>query len=193
LADPGKPLIVFGTYGENHDAVGAGEDPPGDGTYTLDYLYHRGCAFVSYESFNGDSIVTGNRRQNQGQALEFISAGGSFAFPTVKEPFTFPQTDLEYFTQFFLTEGLTFAEAAYMAIPALSWQTTPIGDPLARITVYPTSDPDVNADLVVDVRDLYAHFQAPMDMNCDGMIDAADGSDLRDAIRQGEADDVTQP
>ncbi|MCA9311664.1 MAG: hypothetical protein KDA21_10695, partial [Phycisphaerales bacterium] len=44
LADPGKPLIVFGTYGENHDAVGAGEDPPGDGTYTLDYLYHRGCA-----------------------------------------------------------------------------------------------------------------------------------------------------
>jgi hypothetical protein len=30
---------------------------------------------------------------------------------------------------------MTFAEAAYQAMPVLSWQWTPVGDPLARIAV----------------------------------------------------------
>lgn len=189
LPDPAKPLIVFGTYGENHD-VFAGDDPPGDGEYVYDYLYHPGCIFVSYESFNGDSIVTGNRRQNQAQALEFISAGGTFAVPTIKEPFTFTQTDLEPLTQYFFAEGFTFAEAAYMSIPSLSWQSTPIGDPLVRVTVYPTTDPDINGDDLVDANDLYAHFALPSDLNCDGMINAQDAVDLRNGIRQSEPGDV---
>ena len=189
LADPAKPLIIFGTYGENHD-IFAGEDPPGTGTYPLNYLYHPGCAFISYESFNGESIVTGNLRQGQASALDFIAAGGTFAIPTIKEPFTFAQTDFEHFVRFFLTEGLTYAEAVYMSIPTLSWQSTPVGDPLARITVYDTTSPDVNMDMTVDVRDLYAHFESPSDINCDTQIDGADAVALRDAIRLNESSDI---
>ncbi|MEQ8850838.1 MAG: hypothetical protein RIB32_03545 [Phycisphaerales bacterium] len=189
LADPLKPLIVFGSYGENHD-IGAGEDPPGEGVYAESYLYHPGCVFVSYESFNGESIVTGLPRGGQQQALDFISAGGTFTIPTVKEPFTFPQADLEFFVVNFYERGFTFAEAAYMAMPALSWQSVPIGDPLARAQVFDTINPDLTADGLVDPRDLYAYFAAPLDVNCDNEVDENDAYDMRDAVRRNESTTV---
>ena len=52
------------------------------------------------------------------------------------------------------------------------------------------TSPDVNMDMTVDVRDLYAHFESPSDINCDTQIDGADAVALRDAIRLNESSDI---
>jgi hypothetical protein len=183
LADPLAALLVVGSYGENHDLAGRGEDPPGAGTYA-GVVYpnlHPGSVFASYESFNGSSIVNGTRRQGQGQALDFLSAGGGFAFAHVAEPFTFAVADLAEFVGAFYLDGLSFAEAAYIAQPALSWQNTPLGDPLATVELFTSVHPaDLNADSVIDGADLglllgvWGTGDAAADLTGDGVVDGAD-------------------
>ena len=185
----GRPLVVFGTYGENHDIQGCGDDPPGDGAYPGEYAYAPGAMLVTYESFNGNSIYDGTPRQGQAQVLDFLAAGGTFTIGHVREPFTFAIPDLLYLSQNLLTHGMTFAEAAYSAMPGLSWQTTPVGDPLARVTVVAGSL-DLDGDGNLDAEDLYAFELAPMDVDCDGDIDADDRAALEHAVRSGETADV---
>jgi len=183
LDDPDAPLLVLGSYGENHDIAGRGEDPPGAGTYvgTAYPALHPASVFASYESFNGSSIVSGIRRQGQGQALDFISAGGGFAFAHVAEPFTFAVADLAEFARAFYLDGLSFAEAAYIATPAIGWQNTPIGDPLATATLFTSAHPaDLNADGAIDGADLglllgvWGTSDASADLTGDGIVDGAD-------------------
>ncbi len=156
MPDQVRPLIVLGTYGENHDISGWGENPPGVGTYISTYTnIHPAAIFVSYESFNGNSIINGLQRSNHAQALDFIAAGGSFTIAHVAEPFTFTVADLEFLTQNLLVNGMTFAEAAYSSIPTLSWQSTPVGDPLAIVTLgVPPLVGDLTGDGAVNAADL---------------------------------------
>ncbi|MBL0921299.1 MAG: hypothetical protein IBJ10_04125 [Phycisphaerales bacterium] len=186
----GRPLAVFGTYGENHDLQGCGDDPPGDGSYVWDYLYAPGAMFVSYESFNGASIHDGQPRQGQAQVLDFIAAGGTFTIGHVREPFTFAIPDVQHLSRNLLVNGMTFAEAAYSATPGLSWQTTPIGDPLARVVVL-QGNLDVDGDGDLDADDLYAFELSPLDVDCDGDVDGDDRAALQNAVRSGEVEDVT--
>ncbi len=186
LPDQSKPLLVIGTYGENHKIdLGTGvcgENPVGQGTYISTYapLLHPAAMFIAYESFGGNSIVDGMSRGNQGQALDFIAGGGSFTIATVAEPFTFAIADLELLTENMIRHGLTFAEAAYSALPGLSWQSTPIGDPLARLRVINRRPGDLNGDDVVNASDLaillgaWASGDCAADFNGDGIVNATD-------------------
>ncbi len=150
-----RPLIILGTYGENHDFAPPGENPPGNGTYLDTYTFDPAAMFVSYESFNAHDI-SGQTGSDHEQVSDFIAAGGSFAIGHVAEPTTFFVADVVYLFRAMMISGRTFAEAAYNAMPALSITTVPIGDPLARITVVDTFVADVTEDGVVDVDDLNA-------------------------------------
>jgi hypothetical protein len=188
LPDQTRPLAVLGTYGENHSAyAGSGENPPGDGTYITTYSFAPASFFIAYESWGGTSLYApGTSRGNQQQALNFIARGGSFTIATVMEPFTFAIADLQFLLPNMLVHGLTYAEAAYASIPVLSWQSTPVGDPLARISL--TTDPSADARLNVD--DLYADALAPRDHDCNGVVNSADAAALRRAVRSAEQFDV---
>ncbi len=173
------PLLVVGTYGENHDVGGAGDDPPGIGTFINTYTPHPAGVFLSYESFSGNCIYNGTQRQGQACATEWITNGGSFTIVTITEPFTFAITDLADFIPALYLNGLTFAEAAYASLPALSWANTPIGDPLARVVIAPpSSTADFNADGVVGPNDLatmLTFWNSPTgDLSGDGTTDSED-------------------
>ncbi len=190
LADPARPLLVLATYGENHDLNGQGENPPGSGTYLDTYWFHPAAMFLSIESFNGNSIIDGQPRGGQGQVLDFITRGGSFTVGHVAEPFTFSIPDMEFLSRAMLISGYTFVEAAWIATPGLSWQQTPIGDPLARIQVLDVSSPDQNRDGEINVEDLYTAEAQQLDLTCDGVVNEADRRLVLDAIRAGELDDT---
>jgi hypothetical protein len=49
---------------------------------------------------------------------------------------------------------------------------------------------DLDANSMVDVRDLYQYFVAPVDVDKSGAINATDRTLLRDGVRRGEAADV---
>lgn len=193
LADQQRPVFVLGSYGENHSLNGCGENPPGVGTYVETYNLHPAASFVAFESFNGNSIVDGMQRGGQQQALDFISRGGAFTVANVAEPFTIWVADLEYLTQNLYIHGRTFAEAAYSSMPALSWQQTPVGDPLARVTVQNIGILDLNNDGLVNVLDVIQLSETGGDVTCDGMFTAADTNLMRDNARTTEPADVATP
>jgi hypothetical protein len=190
LDDTTRPLFVLSSYGENHDVGGRGEDPPGSGTYINTYNLHPAAIFLSIESFNGNSIINGQPRGGQGQVLDIFPRGGSFTIGHVAEPFTFSIPDTEYLARAMIVSGLTFAEAAWIATPGLSWQQTPVGDPLARIQVLDVSSPDQNRDGIVDVEDLYLAERQRLDLTCDGTINDDDRRLVLDAVRAGELADT---
>ncbi len=189
LADQSRPLVALASYGENHDLNG-GENPPGPGSYLTTYGLHPAAMLISLESYNGNSLIDGTQREDHAQSLDFIALGGSFAICHVKEPFAFAVADMQMLTLQLLSNGLTFAEAAYISIPGLSWQNTPIGDPLARVTIVPPALGDINCDAAVDVEDLYTFTANPVDVNGDFAINEADRIVVRHAVRAGEAVDV---
>ncbi len=178
LPDQMKRLLALGTYGENHSLNAWGENPPGDGTYATTYTLDPAALFVAYESFGGTSIYSGTGRGGQQQALDFIALGGSFTIPTVMEPFAFAVADMEFLLPNLLEHHLSFAEAAYAAVPALSWQNAPVGDPLARIRLFIPGDAD--ASTVVDFSDVLSVLASfggtgPIgDADCDGDVDFGD-------------------
>ncbi len=165
-----RSLVYIGHYGANHSGVVA----PANTTYALSFNYVPGAVFNTMESYNGRDF--GGRGPlpavPQQQASTFLGAGGTFALANVQEPFTFSVPRTRAFVEQFLIGNLTFAEAAYHALPALSWQQIAVGDPLARVRR--TSD-DINADGRIDIDDVYAWHANPRDINNSG---AADGTDL---------------
>lgn len=198
LPVPAAALLALGTYGENHSVNGWGESPPGIGDYVQTYAFLPASVFIAYESWGGTSIYApGTQRGGQQQALDFIAKGGSFTIATVMEPFAFAIADLQFLLPNMLIHGLTFAEAAYTAIPVLSWQSTPVGDPLARVTLIGGASPtDVNADGRIDIEDLYSNILSPGDHDCDGTATSADAAALGRIVRAAEAFDIlplTQP
>ncbi len=181
LPDQEKPVLVVATYGENHDFGGCGVDPPGPGNYLLFFdNIHPAACFFSIESFNGNSLIDGTSRGGQEQALDFIHEGGSFTIPTVAEPFTPLIADVDYFVANLYQSNMTFAEAAYASMPGLSWQTVPVGDPLAKVTLLGGVTADLNGDDVVGAVDLatliglWGSSDCLADLNTDGIVGAGD-------------------
>ncbi|MFO0974687.1 MAG: hypothetical protein U1A27_14795 [Phycisphaerae bacterium] len=148
--DSGR-LILYASYGENHSLGGAGEDPPGLGVYidTFAGKFVRGAIFNTIESFNCRAFGGLGTMANQEQAADFFAVGGTFAVGSVWEPLSGLVPDNEFVAQNFLVNNRTWAEAAWSAIPALSWATIAVGDPLAKAAVI--ADPglptgDMNGD-----------------------------------------------
>lgn len=147
-------LILLAHNGNNHHGPKpggtAGGDPPAGPLYAESFWYAPGAFFHSAESYNGRALGGLPTLFTQEQAADFITAGGTFAVGNVWEPFTFSLCDVSAIVQNFYLGNLTFAEAAYTALPVLSWQQIVLGDPLARVRR--TSD-DSDADTVPDHLD----------------------------------------
>lgn len=178
-----RPLLVFGTYGTNHSISGCGAAPDQGQFYPRTYSFHPASCFVSIESFNGNWMVDQVYRSSQAQVTDFIASGGTFTLGGVAEPFTFTVPDLEMLTQNLYVWGLTFAEAAYSAMPGVSWGIVPVGDPLARVTIGTGGCAgDANGDNMVTFPDLNAVLSSfgqsgsclTGDVNRDGSVNFTD-------------------
>jgi len=179
-----RPVLVLGSYGENHDIAAGAENAPGNGEYLDTYTFDPAACFISYESFNAHDIA-GQSGSDHEQVTDFIARGGSFTIGHVAEPFTIFVADLGFLVRGLYGLDRSFAESAWISIPAISITNVPIGDPLATVTVLDTFLADVaNDDGVVDVDDLNAILSnwqvnvgvgARLDVaNHDGVIDVDD-------------------
>ncbi len=61
-----------------------------------------------------------------------LAKGATISMGCVQEPYLSATPDIAVFASRFIFEGFSFGEAAYASQPALSWQTTVVGDPLYR-------------------------------------------------------------
>lgn len=150
-------LIGYSSYGGNHSNGGLGEAPPGGANYIDNFNFPPGAMFNTVESYNGRALNGLTTFFNQEQVADFVAAGGTFAIGMVWEPFTFTIPDNEFMMTGLLVNGLTWGEAAYTSIPALSWHHVVLGDPLGMATIL--DDPglpkgDLNSDGAVDGLDI---------------------------------------
>ncbi len=72
------------------------------------------------------------RTSSQHWAGPLVARGATATIGFVYEPYLGGTLDVGVFTARFIHYGFSFAEAAWAATPAISWQTTVIGDPLYR-------------------------------------------------------------
>ena len=83
------------------------------------------------------------------------------------------------------------AEAAYSAIPGLSWQNTPLGDPLARVVLAPSlARLDIDMDGRFTVGDLHAQNESLIDADCDSDADLDDQRLIEAELRANEVSDI---
>lgn len=155
-AEETSPLIGYASYGENHASV-LGEDPPGAGTFIDGFRFPPGAMFNTLESYNARALNGIGTLFDQEQVADFVAAGGTFAIGNVWEPFSFTVPDNAFMMTNLLLNGLTWAEASYSSMPALSWHQLVIGDPLGKPVILfdpgvPKGDMDGNG--VVDGRDI---------------------------------------
>ena len=170
------PIVLLTHFGRNHQ----GRPLVNIDKYEESFNYGPGAVFNTLESFNGRAFNGLGTLTEQAQVADFIAAGGTFGIGHVYEPFAQTLPDTTRLVNSFFLGRLTWAESAYTAIPCVSWMHVVIGDPLARAIV---ASEDVNGDGVLDIEDLYAFSQNPVDLNRDGTIDDADRLMLAETIR----------
>ncbi len=184
------PVLLLASYGSNHNGVPTLLAGGSSGTvYATSFTYSDGAIFNTIESYNGRDFggLGGNPSVPQQQASDFLAAGGTFAIAHVWEPLAATVADNTVLVQNFVNGELSWAEAAWSSIPVLSWMHIVVGDPLARL--HRTSE-DLNLDLDVDINDLHAWTQNPVDINRSGAADDADRQLLLRAIRAGDRADL---
>lgn len=178
LNHPGQPLLTDGTQGGR--------------VYALSFNYAPGAVFNSIESFNGRDFgglgLLSFARQQQASAA--LGAGMTFAVANVWEPLADTIPDNRLLANNFLLGTMSWAEAAWSSIPALSWMQIAVGDPLARVQ---RSSEDLDADGAVTVDDLHSWERSPADINNSGSADAADRTLILRALRAGERNSLLTP
>ena len=168
------PVLGYVTHGTNAGA-------PWD--YILNSLKFTpapGAAFVSYESYNAYTFISGvSSPCNQGLVAQWIQKGGTAATGNVWEPESSAQTVTREDRLFqMLLNGYSWVEAAWNATAQLSYVNTVVGDPL--MTYRPWLTGDCNDDGSVDVADYqivmggYGETDLRADLNGDGRVDLAD-------------------
>ena len=123
------PVILLASLGANHQGKPGGAE--GGRIYAETFNYAPGAIFNTIESYNGRAFGGMTDLFNQEQAADFIGAGGTFALASVAEPFAQTVPDNEMIVRNFILGDMTWAEAAWSSIPAISWQWIVLGDPLA--------------------------------------------------------------
>ncbi len=153
-----RPIIVYASYGENHAkrSGSIGDRPTVLDGYIDGFNFAAGAIFNTIESFNGRALngLGPHPSIPQEQIADFVTAGGTFAIGNVWEPFAFTLADNAFLVPNFLIHGLTWAEAAYSSLPALSWAQIVLGDPLARVEAVVDQVADFDADNDVDLDDV---------------------------------------
>lgn len=168
------PIMLVGTDGSNTAGT-----VPGNSGHDLPLSLNwgpMGC-YTSVESYNGRAFHGLGPRFNQSQIADALSVAGgaTFAIGNVYEPYAASVPDCEVIARNFYRGRLSWAEAAWSSIPALSWQQVVVGDPLARVVL---SCQDIDGDGVWTIDDLYAwEGSGPV-------------AHVRDVNRSGAADDT---
>lgn len=227
LADTHKAVVGLASLGKHGDE-GSGSDyltsegPDGGAVFNMAY----GSVFASVESFSAVTMFadeeTGVAPQNK--IVDFLSIGGSGAIGHSFEPYADAVVNTEFLLYNMLADedgdgyaDMTFAEAAFTALPYLSWSEVVLGDPLMRLAYGPGGIAraerllgDVNLDRIVDMADLALiqeilagsglgtatlgdeFYNDLMDLNYDGQVTAYDGWALTTRWQAGDRDDLGQ-
>lgn len=169
------PVVLVGTDGSNTAGT-----VPGNAGHDLPLSIEwgpMGC-YTSIESYNGRQFQGLTPLFNQSQIADALSiaGGATVAIGNVYEPYAATVPDCEVIARNFYRGRLSWAEAAWTAIPALSWQQVVVGDPLARVVL---SCQDIDGDGVWGIEDLYAWEAGgatarPRDVNRSGVADDTD-------------------
>ena len=92
-----------------------------------DFRFVRGAVAIHIHSFSAVTL-RGNRSH---WCAPLLAVGAAATFGSVYEPYLGFTPQIDIFNER-LQSGFTFAESAWMASRATSWQTTMVGDPLYR-------------------------------------------------------------
>ena len=93
----------------------------------LDFRFVAGAVAIHIHSFSASTL----HDPNAGWTGPLIARGAAASSGNVYEPFLQLTPHLDILNDRLL-HGFTFAESAYMSVPALSWMTVMVGDPLYR-------------------------------------------------------------
>lgn len=187
------PVLLLTHYGANStgDAPGEATNPVSvnvaRSTYESSFNLAPGALMNTMESYNGRCFGPYTPAFGQASLADFIEAGGTFGLGNVWEPFSMTVPDSAQVVKNFYLGGLSWAEAAYTAVPCLSFQQIVVGDPLARI-VRTSEDRDGSGTITVD--DLYAYEAAPADLNRAGGVTDADRQFVVNAVRPSRDTDM---
>jgi len=167
----GRAVVALAGFGRNGDEGSAATylltgGPGGGALFTTVF----GAVFSSIESFNAvtlfSDVTTGGTAQ--GKIVDFLAIGGTGAIGHAFEPYSDAIVDNEFFFYNLLADAngdgyadMSYGEAAFTALPYLSWSEVVLGDPLMRIAYGPggIAKPyrllgDTNFDRVVTLADL---------------------------------------
>jgi hypothetical protein len=186
-----QPAIFLASYGANHDGVPSLSTGGSAGTvYATSFNLAPGAIFNTIESFNcRDFGGLGNLGfAAQQQASTYIAAGGTFAVGNVWEPLADTIPDNLLLVRNFTLGNMSWAEAAWSSIPALSWMQTVIGDPLARAQ---RKSEDITGNNRVTINDLHLWEALPStdarkDVNRNATVDNTDRAFVVSALRASE-------
>ncbi len=99
------------------------------GPFTLPRVEFMPGAFAYHlHSYSAHTL----RSTNEYWAGPLLAKGATCTMGCVYEPYLTTTPNVPVFLARWIAEGFTFGEAAWAAQPALSWQTTIVGDPLYR-------------------------------------------------------------
>jgi hypothetical protein len=163
-------IILLATFGTNGDEDSASDYLFQDGPNNA-VLFNvvNGAVFTSIESLNAVTMFSNVSTSPvaQGKIADFIEVGGTGAIGHSFEPQPDAAINNEFLFYNLLADAdgddkadLTFAEAAFTAIPYLSWCEVVIGDPLMQIAYGPGGkvwrrlDGDANNDGRVNFGDM---------------------------------------
>ena len=143
----GQAAILVATFGCNGDEGSTSKYILKGGPNETP-LFHLvdGAVFTSIESLNAVTMFSDCNTSpvSQGKLVDFIEIGGAGAVGHSFEPLSTAAVDNLYLFHNLLADedgdgkaDLTFAEAAFTAIPFLSWTEVVIGDPLMQIAYGP--------------------------------------------------------
>ncbi|MDD5134728.1 MAG: dockerin type I repeat-containing protein [Phycisphaerae bacterium] len=217
ISDPnriGEQLIVLlAAYGTNGDEGSSktyllNGGPTGEALFNLT----NGAVFTSFESFNAVTMFS-DAVTYQAKIVDFVSIGGSGAIGHSFEPQPDAAIDNEFLFYNLLADNdgdgaadLTFIEAAFSAIPYISWSEVVIGDPLMRIAYGAGGKAwnpvlgDINIDGIVNIKDVrdfkkaqdgslystdpecFDSYNDLADLNNDGKINIKDVRILKSAM-----------
>ena len=197
--DPSQAIVALASFGTNGDEGGSSDYLIDDGLL-FNTVY--GAVFASIESFNATTMCSDvdTGFAAQGKIVDFISISDSSAIGHSFEPLADAAVDTEFLFQNLLADNdddgfadMTFVEAAFTAIPYLSWSEVVIGDPLMQLAYGPGGivrdewrAGDIDGNGAVDIGDIYSvgmayglglgddFFNDLMDIDQDGMISIAD-------------------
>lgn len=187
------PVLLLAHYGANStgDAPGENTNPVSvnvaRSTYESSFNLAPGAVMNTMESYNGRAFGGYTPAFGQGSLADFIDAGGTFGLGNVWEPFSLTVPDNAQVVRNFYLGGLSWGEAAWSAVPLLSFQQIVIGDPLARVV---RTSEDRNADQAITIEDLYAYETAPADLNRVGGVTDADRQLEINAVRASRDTDM---